>query len=61
MTIDEINYKGCRIDVLHQGEGWKALVYRPSSPLHEVTVPDGPNRRSVIEEAKMLADKFLEA
>ena len=59
MTQDGINYKGCRIDILSQGDGWKALIYRPASLLHELMVPVGPNRRSVIEEAKTLVDNFL--
>jgi hypothetical protein len=57
--MDEINYKGWRIDVPHQGEGWKALIYRPSSLLHETTVPEGPDRRAVLEEAKTLIDSLL--
>jgi hypothetical protein len=57
MAIDEIHYKGWRMEVLQDGPGWKALVYRPSSPLHEATVPHGPDRRAVIEEAKALIDR----
>jgi hypothetical protein len=55
---DEIYYKGWRIDVMHHGDGWEALVYRPSSPLHEVSVPESPDRRVVIEEAKTLVDNL---
>jgi hypothetical protein len=57
MAIDEIHYKGWRIEVLHGGAGWKALVYRPSSLLHDTRVPDGPDRHAVIELAKVLIDK----
>lgn len=56
---DEIHYKEWRIDVMHSGTGWEALVYRPKSPLHEVSVPSGHNRHAVIEEAKALIDKML--
>ena len=59
MASEEIHYKGWRIEVLHQGQGWKALVYRPSSPLHEEPVPSGPDRRVVMQEAKMLVDQGL--
>lgn len=55
---DEILYKGWRIDVMHRGDGWEALVYRPSSPLHEVSVPKGTDRRALIQEAKKLVDKL---
>ena len=56
---DEIHYKGWRIDVMHYEHGWEALVYRPSSPLHEVTVPKGLDRRTVIERAKTLVDQLF--
>jgi hypothetical protein len=59
--MDEINYNGWRIDVLHQRDGWKALIYRPSSLLHETTVPEGSDRRAVLEEATMIVDSLLEA
>jgi hypothetical protein len=58
--MDEIKYKGWRIDVLHQGEGWKALIYRPSSLLHEIDVPEGSDRRAVLEEATTVIDSLLE-
>ena len=57
--MDEIIYKGWRIDMAHHGEGWKALIYRPSSLLHETTVPEGPDRRIVLEDAKALIDVSL--
>ena len=57
--MDEITYKRWRIDVAHHGEGWKALIYRPSSLLHETTVPEGLDRRSVLEETKAFIDKSL--
>jgi len=56
---DEIFYKEWRIDVMQSESGWEALIYRPSSPLHEVSVPHGQNRRAVIEGAKMLIDELL--
>ena len=56
MVIDEIHYKGWRIEVLHGELGWKALLYRPSSPLHEAAVPEGPDRHAIIQEAKVLID-----
>ena len=58
--MDEINYKGWRIDVLHQQDGWKALIYRPSSLLHETSVPKGSDRRAVLEEATMVIDSLRE-
>jgi hypothetical protein len=57
IAMDEIHYKDWRIEVLPHASGWKALVYRPSSPLHEATVPREPDRRSVIAEAKALIDR----
>jgi hypothetical protein len=57
--MDEITYKRWRIDLAHHGEGWKALIYRPSSLLHETTLPEGPDRRAVLEEAKTLIDTML--
>ena len=59
MASDEIHYKGWRIDVLHQGAGWKALIYRPSSLLHEEPVPMGSDRRAVMRQAKTLVDQCL--
>lgn len=56
---DEIRYKEWRIDVMQSGPGWEALVYRPNSPLHEVSVPHQNDRHAVIEEAKALIDKML--
>ena len=52
---DEIHYKEWRI----RGPGWKALIYRPNSPLHEAYEPAGQDRRAVIEDAKALIDKLL--
>lgn len=60
MSGDEFHYKGWRVEVLHHGAGWKALVFGPSSPLHEVEVPYGPDRRVVMEKAKALIDKLVE-
>lgn len=57
MAIDEIHYKGWRVEILHGDKGWKALLYRPSSLLHETTVPEGPDRHAVIENAKLLVDE----
>lgn len=56
---DEIHYKGWRIDLMHHEHGWEALVYRPSSPIHEVTVPKGLDRRTVLEGAKALVDQLF--
>jgi hypothetical protein len=56
---DEIHYKEWRIDVMHRGPGWEALIYRPNSPLHEASVPAAQDRRTVIENAKVLIDKLL--
>jgi hypothetical protein len=36
---DEIHYKEWRIDMMHGESGWEALIYPPSSPLHEICVP----------------------
>jgi hypothetical protein len=59
MEFDEIHYKGWRIAVLHQEQAWKALIYRPGSPLHEEPVPTGSHRRAIMQEAKMLVDQCL--
>jgi hypothetical protein len=56
---DEIHYKGWRIDLMHQEQGWEALVFRPSSLIHEITVPKGLDRRAVIESAKALVDRLF--
>ncbi len=61
MGIDEIHYKAWRIEVLHAESGWKALVYRPSSPIHEIDVPEGSDRRAAVEGARTLIDKLLAA
>ena len=58
---DELYYKEWRIAVMHGGAGWKALVYRPDSPLHEVSVPHNGDRDAVIEAAKALVDKLLKS
>ena len=57
--MDEITYKGWRIDLPRHAKGWKALIYQPSSLLHEIAVPEGPDRRAVIEEAKLHIDAIL--
>lgn len=57
MENDEIHYKGWRIEILHGDQGWKTLVYRPSSLLHEIEVPQGPDRGAVIKDAQLLIDK----
>ena len=56
---DEIYYKNWRIDVMHGVAGWDALIYRPSSPLHEVSVPHNGDRGAVIAAAKACIDKLL--
>jgi hypothetical protein len=56
---DEIHYKEWRIDVMHKENGWEALIYRPSSPLHETSVPVAQDRRAVIEHAKLYIDEIL--
>ena len=61
MENDEIHYKEWRIEVLHGELGWKALVYRPSSPLHELEVPNSSDRRATIEDARALIDKLIAA
>jgi hypothetical protein len=60
IAMDEINCKGWRINLLHQQDGWKALIYRPSSLLHETGVPKGSDRRAVLEEATALIDSLVE-
>ena len=56
---DEIHYKEWRIALMHKGLGWEALIYRPNSPLHDVSVPHGNDRHAVIEKAKLLIDDLL--
>ena len=58
---DEIHYKGWRIEILHGGLGWKALVFRPSSLLHEIEVPDGHDRHSALDGGRALVDRLLVA
>lgn len=59
MTMDEIHYKKWRIEILHGDQGWKALIYRPGSPLHELAVPEGQDRRAVLAKAQTLIDEAL--
>ena len=47
------------MDVMHSGPSWEALIYRPNSPLHDVSVPHGNDRHAVIEKAKLLIDDLL--
>jgi hypothetical protein len=61
VSNEAFHYKGWRVEVLHDGAGWKALVYWPISPLHEAEVPEGPDRHLVMEKAKTLIDELLEA
>jgi hypothetical protein len=56
---DEICYKEWCMDVMHSGPSWEALIYRPNSPLHDVSVPHGNDRHAVIEKAKLLIDDRL--
>lgn len=55
MALDEIHYKGWRIEVLQGQPGWRTLVYYPGSPLHGSVAPDGTDRRAVMEQAETLA------
>jgi len=60
MTGDDVHYKEWRITVIQYGDSaWEGLIYRPHSPLHETTVPKGPDRRVVIENAKAIIDRLL--
>jgi hypothetical protein len=60
MAKEQINYKEWCIDLCIEGSGWKALIYRPHSVLHEETIPTGQDRHAVIEKAKNLIDDWLE-
>jgi len=57
MGVDEVHYKSWRIEVLHGQPGWKTLVYYPNSPLHGAAVPDGPDRRAIMEELKTIIEE----
>ena len=57
MAIDRIHDKRWRIEVLQGEPSWKTLLYYPDSPLHGTAVPDGTDRRAVMEEADALVDK----
>lgn len=57
MAVDGIHFEGWRVAILHGEAGWKALVYRPSSPLHETAVLHGADRRAVIAKAKLLINR----
>lgn len=59
MAGAEFHYKDWRVEVLHKGRGWQALVYRPHSPLHEAEVPEAPDSRAVMEKAMHLIDRSL--
>jgi hypothetical protein len=59
MVGSEFHYKDWRVEVLHKGQGWKALVYRPHSPLHEAETPESPDSRAVMEKAMTLIDRLL--
>lgn len=59
MAGAEFHYKQWRVEVLHKGQGWKAQVYRPHSPLHEAETPEGPDRWGVMEKAMTLIDRLL--
>lgn len=59
MAGSEFHYKEWRVEVLHKGQGWKALIYRPHSLLHETEVPEGSGTRMVTEKAMRLIDKLL--
>jgi hypothetical protein len=59
LAIEEFQYKEWRVGLWSQGGGWKALIYRPHSLLHEPRVPSGQDRHTVIEEAKILIDGWL--
>ena len=56
MTIDEFHHRGWRVEVPPGRSGWKALIYRPGSLLHEATMPHGPDRPAVIAEAQALIE-----
>jgi hypothetical protein len=57
MAKEEVAHKEWRIDVMPHAGGWKAFIYRPGSILTEETIPNGPERKDVIEEAKRYIDQ----
>ncbi len=57
MAKEENDYKGWRINVMRQGTGWNAFIYRPGSIVAEKTIPNSQERNAVIDEAKKLIDE----
>ena len=59
MAGEAFHYKGWWVEILDKKEGRKALIYRPTSPLPEIQVPDGPDRRVGMQKAMTLIDGLL--
>jgi hypothetical protein len=57
MGIDQIHDKSWRIEVLQGEPGWKTLVYHPGALLPGAAALDGPDRRAILEEVKMLKEE----
>jgi hypothetical protein len=61
--VENIHYRQYRLEVLHQGPGWKVLIYPPGAVfgLSETPNTDERNEReAVIAQAKKVVDADIE-
>jgi hypothetical protein len=62
MTAADLNYRGYRLAVRAQGQGWKVTIYAPGSVFGEdqISQTDDPaGRDQVIAEAQGIVDRLL--
>jgi hypothetical protein len=61
--VQNINYRQYRLEVRHQGPGWKVLIYPPGAVFALSEVPnteENDEREAVITQAKKVVDADIE-
>ena len=61
--VENINHKQYRLEVRHQGPGWKVFIYPPGAVFGLAEVPntdENDEREAVIAQAKKAVDADIE-
>jgi hypothetical protein len=61
--VENINYRQYRLEVRHQGPGWKILIYPPGAEFGLAEVPntkENDEREAVIAQGKKAVDADIE-
>lgn len=57
--IQNISYKGHRLNVGPHSGAWRVFIFKPGSIFAEFEIPNGTDRETCIAEAKLYVDKLL--